>query len=160
MDSSVYLAFAFSLPVLAPIAVMGIETSQSRRVVMGCLLAIGSIVSVVWLAGMFRGAVSARIDGHHIAYLADVVDGPLVAVFYVLATCGTLLASSDRRIVIFGASNVVAVTFLAWLTVGGLTSLWCAWAAMASVAIALYVRATGSNVAHKISAGWALAAGI
>ncbi|MGZ8623561.1 MAG: hypothetical protein ACXWYQ_05295, partial [Actinomycetota bacterium] len=58
----------------------------------------------------------------------------------VIAACGALLASSDRLIRIFGVSNLVAVTMLAWLTVGGLTSLWCVWAAVTSVAINRYLR--------------------
>ena len=48
--------------------------------------------------------------------------------------------SSDRLIVLFGVSNLVAVMVLAWLTVGGLTSLWCVWAAVTSVAIDVYLR--------------------
>ena len=37
-------------------------------------------------------------------------------------------------------SNLLAVVLLVWLTVGGLTSLWCVWAAITSVAIDLYLR--------------------
>lgn len=48
--------------------------------------------------------------------------------------------SSDRWISAFGISNVVTVTFLAWLTVGGLTSLWCVWAAITTVAIDVCLR--------------------
>ena len=36
-----------------------------------------------------------------------------------------------------------AVAVLVWLTVGGLTSLWCVWAAITSVAIDLYLRDEG-----------------
>jgi hypothetical protein len=110
-----------------------------------CLLTVGAVVSAFLLTSVFHGSVSARIDGHHIAYTANVANGSLLAMLYILATCGTLLLSSDRRIVLFGASNVVAVMFLAWLTVGGLTSLWCTWAAITSISIVLYLRAPGGT---------------
>ena len=39
-----------------------------------------------------------------------------------------------------GVAHVAAVVVLVWLTVGGLTSLWCVWAAVTSVAIDLFLR--------------------
>jgi hypothetical protein len=37
---------------------------------------------------------------------------------------------------------VAAVMGLGWLTFTGFTSLWCAWAAVTSIAIAVYLRRT------------------
>jgi len=146
----IYLAFAFALPVIGPIAVMSTETQRRRWATMAGLLGVGLVISAMLLVSLFSGPVSARIDGHHIAYATNIVDGPLVAVLYVFATCGALLLSSDRRIVIFGALNVVAVLVLAWVMVGGLTSLWCAWAALASIAIALYLRGATPNTDGQV----------
>ena len=58
--------------------------------------------------------------------------------------------ASDRWIRDFGVSNLLAVGLLAWLTVGGLASLWCVWAAITSVAIDLYLR-DGERRAHLIT---------
>jgi len=135
-----YLAFAFVLPILGPLAIMSVETGRHRRAGMGVLLAAGTVVSAILLASVFGGSVSAHVDGHHIAYAASIPNGTFLAVLYVLITCGALLLSSDTRIVLFGASNIAAVVMLAWLTIGGLTSLWCAWAAISSAAIAWYLR--------------------
>jgi hypothetical protein len=41
----------------------------------------------------------------------------------------------------FGAVNLVAVALLAWIDHTAVISLWCAWAAITSIAIALHVRA-------------------
>ena len=41
----------------------------------------------------------------------------------------------------FGAANMVAVLVLAWLYETAFISLWCAWAAITSISIALWLRA-------------------
>ena len=48
--------------------------------------------------------------------------------------------SGYRNVVIFGAANLVAVIVIARLTVSGFASVWCAWAAVSSAAIALHCR--------------------
>lgn len=135
-----YLAFAFALPVIVPLVVLAIESDAGRRRAMETLLALGIVVSLALESSVVGGAVNAHIEGHHITYAAVVPFGLLLAVLYVVITCGSLLLSSDQRIAIFGATNVVAVIVLAWIATNGLTSLWCGWAAAASVAIALYLR--------------------
>ena len=58
----------------------------------------------------------------------------------VLVTCGSLLLSVHGHVRWFGLVNLVAVGLLTWLDQGALVSLWCAWAAVTSVAIAVHVR--------------------
>jgi hypothetical protein len=48
--------------------------------------------------------------------------------------------SGYRNVVIFGAANLVAVIVIARLTISGFASVWCAWAAVSSVAVALHCR--------------------
>ena len=91
---------------------------------------------------MVRGPVAASVDGYSLNYDTGVgIGGPLAAV-YVVACCGALLVSSHRSIVVFGVANVVAVGVLTWMSTQELTSLWCFWAAVASVAIAAHLRAS------------------
>ena len=87
--------------------------------------------------------MSAHIDGMHVSYLVDLPGGPVVGALYVATTCGALLLSTDRWIRAFGMVNLMAVGVLVWLVVGDLTSLWCVWAAITSVAIGLFLRETG-----------------
>lgn len=138
--TSLFLAVAFVLPVWVPLAVRGVEPSSRRRRNMAALAALGALVAFVLLGATARGPVEAAIAGHHIAYAVAVPSAGAIGTLYVLATCGALLMSSERSIRYFGVSNLVAVTGLAWLTIGGLTSLWCAWAAITSVGIDLYLR--------------------
>ena len=46
------------------------------------------------------------------------------------------MLSSERRIAAFGLANLAAVVVLVWIESSALTSLWCAWAAITSLAIA------------------------
>jgi hypothetical protein len=136
----IYLAIAFLLPLWVPLAVRGVEPSPGRRPVITVMVGIGLLVSLILLGTIVWGPVDAAIVGHHIAYDVDIPGGGAIGVLYVVATCGALLLSSDRWIRYFGMLNVAAVVVLVWITVGGLTSLWCVWAAVTSVAIDLFLR--------------------
>jgi ethanolamine transporter EutH len=138
----VFLAFAFALPFLVPLAMFRSERVPWRRWAMGALLAVGAVTTGFLLASIVGGPVGASIDGHHIAYSADVTYAALLTILYVVATCGSLLAASDHLLAAFGLFNLAVVALITWLTFTGLTSLWCAWAAIGSVAIAAYLRRT------------------
>lgn len=151
----VYLLLAFGvLPVYVPIAMAVLERNRDRQRGMWHLTAVGGAVSLVLVATMIRGPVEAAIGGRYIAYDIGLSHGGLVVAGYVFATCGALLLSSHRTIVRFGMFNVVAVAVLVWLNTTGFASLWCAWAAIASVGIAYGLR-SGSLVAERPSRlGW------
>ncbi|MCE9621471.1 MAG: hypothetical protein K8R99_03895 [Actinomycetia bacterium] len=136
-----YLLFAFVvLPIFVPAAVMLLEPKGRRRQAMGGLVVLGIGVSGVLLAAMIRGPVTATLNNHNIAYETDLKAGVLVVMAYVVATCGSLLLSSHIEFAIFGIVNLVAVAVFAKLTIDGFASLWCAWAAIASAALAIHMR--------------------
>lgn len=136
-----YLLVAFVvLPVLVPLAVAALERTRWRRRAMVGLAGLGSGVAVTLLAAMVRGPVTVRLRPYHLAYGLDLQAGFVVVVAYVVAVCGALLLSSERHLVVFGVVNTVAVGVIAWLTVDGFASVWCAWAAVSSGAIAAHLR--------------------
>jgi hypothetical protein len=135
----IYLAVAFLLPLWVPLAVRGVEQVRGRRTIITLLSGVGVVVSMILLGAIVWGPVGAVVEGHHIAYSVD-IPGRAIGSLYAVATCRALLLASDRRIRFFGVSNLAAVVVLVWLTVGGLTSLWCVWAAVTSVEIDLYLR--------------------
>lgn len=135
-----YLAVAFGvLPVLIPVAVGALEPAANRRRVIA-FGAIGIAVSATLMYAVVRGPIEASIDGHRIAYRADLWQGGLLVALYILATTGSLLISHHEHVRWFGASNLVAAFFLAWMDKKGFISLWCVWAAITSGAIALHLR--------------------
>jgi hypothetical protein len=135
-----YLMIAFGLvPVLIPVAVAALEPPARRQRLTGFVVA-GCLVAGVLMVALVRGPVEAVVESRHIAYHVRLWHGGLLVMLYVVATCGPLLFSSFRHIRRYGVLNLGAVCGLAWLSQSGLISLWCVWAAVTSVAIAVHLR--------------------
>ena len=136
----IYLLFAFVvLPTMVPTMVLLLEPLGRRRVI-APFLVLGVVTSAVLLETMVSGHPSATLGAYHVAYTIGLQHGMVIIGLYILATSGSMLASSIRNVVWFGAVNVVAVIVLAKLCANGFTSLWCFYAALASGAIALHMR--------------------
>jgi hypothetical protein len=147
-----WLLFAFVvLPVLLPIAVDLIERSKPRRLLIGAFAGIGFAVAAALAIAIFRGPINAQIHGRCISYGVDAVGGSggEWTLLYVIAACGALLASTHRDLAVLGGVNLVVTPLLMWLTVDGFVSLWCFWAAIASIVIAVHLR----HVARTRDAG-------
>jgi hypothetical protein len=143
-----YLLFALVvLPVLAPLLVLFVEPRRRRRWSIAPFVALGAVVSAILLEAMLVGHPAARLGDAHLAYSIGLRHGVAVIGLYVLATCGPMLVSSHRDAVWFGVGNLLAVIVLARLCADGFTSLWCAYAAVLSAAIALHLRATQRRLA-------------
>lgn len=136
-----YLLFAFvGLPMLVPALVLRLEPTAARRRRIVPFLVLGVLVAA-WLLVVMLGSHPVAEPGHfHIAYDIGLDHGTVVGGLYALATCGAMVASSLRHVVWFGAANLVAVLVLMRLSTGGFASLWCFYAALASGAIAMYMR--------------------
>ena len=135
-----YLTISFAvLPVLVPLAVGALEPVSNRRRV-GLFTATGAVVAVVLTYAVVRGPVRAKIESHHIAYYVDLWNGGLIVAVYVVAVCGSLLMSRRNHVRWFGVANLLAACLLVWLSQSGFISLWCVWAAVSSVAIAVHLR--------------------
>lgn len=147
-----YLAVAFGLlPWFVPLAVRAIEPDAGRRDKMAALAVVGGAVSVVLMAAVIRGPVVVTDGGRYLQYGVPLSFGGVLVAAYVLATCGALLLSTHRFAAQFGAVNLVAVILLSVMLSSGFISLWCAWAAVVSVAIALHLRQPGraTRPAHR-----------
>jgi len=59
-------------------------------------------------------------------------------VLYVIATCGSLFFSKIRSMVVFGAANLAILLIVMAFKRYAFTSLWCAYAAVASAIILYY----------------------
>lgn len=135
-----YLLFAFVvLPVYVPLSVWAFAGPGRRRWI-GPFIGLGAAVSTVLFAAMLRGPVEWSAADRHVQYGTGLRAGTFVVALYVVATCAPLLLSRVRAVVLFGVVNLVAVAVLAQLLVHGFISLWCAWAAVTSAALALHLR--------------------
>lgn len=137
----IYLLIAFVvLPIFVPLAVHALEPPGPRRSNMVPFILMGAAVSAILLTAMVRGPIGVTEHPYHLAYSLNPPHVTVVITFYVAAVCGALLFSGYRHIEIFGAANLVAVVVIAWMTVNGFASVWCAYAALAAAAIALHMR--------------------
>jgi hypothetical protein len=137
----IYLLIAFVvLPIFVPVAVLALEPTAQRRRRMAPFVALGAGVSTVLFASMLRNPIDVAERPYHLAYSVTIGNGGVVVALYVAAVCGALLFSGYKHVEIFGLANLVAVGFLAWLTIDGFASLWCAYAALSAGAIALHMR--------------------
>jgi hypothetical protein len=142
----IYLLFAFVvLPTYVPLAIRALEPPGRRRDIMTGFVALGGAVSLLLFGAMIRGPVSASLGMHHIAYNIRLDAGLPIVAAYIAATCVSAIFSGYRHIAIFGVVNLIAVAVLARLTIDGFASLWCGWAALTSLAIALHIRFGGKN---------------
>lgn len=136
----VYLVVAFALPIVVPLAVRGHETDPGRRRGMAPFAVLGGIVAAVLYAELFAGPATATECTRYLAYDIGLRNGGAVAAGYIAATCLPLLLASERRIALFGVANLAAVSVLAVVVARGVISLWCAWAAVASLLIVAHLR--------------------
>jgi hypothetical protein len=137
----IYLLVAFVVvPILVPVAIWVLQPTARRRWIITPFVALGTGVACVLLVSMLRGPVTVRLGSYHLAYSIGLRHGLLIIGLYVVATCGSLLFSGYKHIVIFGIANLVVVVILARLTADGFASLWCFYAALASGAISLHMR--------------------
>ena len=136
-----YLLIAFVvLPVFVPLAVVALEPTKRRKLMMAPFVSIGVAVAVVLFEAMVRGPVAVKLAPYHLSYSIRLPDGFLVVALYVVAVCGPLLMSGYRHVAIFGIVNLIAVVIIARLTISGFASIWCGWAAVSSGAITLHCR--------------------
>lgn len=101
-------------------------------VVIGCLTGL----YILWALTAYP--TQTFIRNHSIVYINSATNNMAVAVLYVIATCGSLLFSKIRELVIFGVANVAILLVVMAVKRYAFTSVWCAYAAVASVIILAY----------------------
>jgi len=78
------------------------------------------------------------VRGNSIVYINQATNNTAVALLYVIATCGSLFFSKVKMMVVFGAANLAILLIVMEFKRYAFTSLWCAYAAVASVIILAY----------------------
>jgi hypothetical protein len=100
------------------------------------VLGAGTTLYILWALIAYPLEVSVR--GNSIVYVNQATNNTAVAVLYVIATCGSLFFSKIRSMVVFGAANLTILLIVMAFKRYAFTSLWCAYAAVASVIILYY----------------------
>jgi hypothetical protein len=126
------------LPFLLPLSVLLFEPDAKSRRRMQPFLLLGSLTTLFILWALTAYPTQISVKGNSIVYINQATNNTTVAVFYVIATCGSLLFSKVKDMVIFGFANLVILLTVMAVKRYAFTSLWCAYAAIASVIILAY----------------------
>jgi hypothetical protein len=126
------------LPFLLPLSVLLFEPNGKSRKRMIPFLAIGTGTTIYILWALTAYSFEVYVKGNSIVYINPATNNTVVAVLYVIATCGSLFFSKVRDMVIFGAANLIILLAVMAVKRYAFTSLWCAYAAVASLIILAY----------------------
>ncbi len=126
------------LPFLLPLSVLLFEPRRQDRRRMMPFVALGGATTLYMLWGLIAYPLQIYVKENSIVYFNPATNNTALAVLYVIATCGSLFFSKVRSMVIFGAANLVILLTVMAFKRYAFTSLWCAYAAIASVIILVY----------------------
>jgi hypothetical protein len=134
------------LPFLLPLSVLLFEPDVKSRRRMLPFLLLGGATTLYILWALTAYPLQVYIRGDSIVYINQATNNTAVAVLYVIATCGSLFMSKVRPMVIFGAANLTILLVVMEVKRYAFTSLWCAYAAIASLIILAYFwRSSGER---------------
>jgi len=126
------------LPFLMPMSVFLFEASAIHRKRMLPFVVLGAGTSLYMLWALMTYPLEIYLRGNSIVYINQGTYHTTLAILYVIATCGSLFFSKVRDMVIFGAANLLILLVVMAVKRYAFTSLWCAYAAVASVIVLAY----------------------
>lgn len=135
-------------PVFAPLAAFAIEPDALRRRLIGLCLAVGGAVSAYFLWALLMQPHDALIADGHISYRIGETPVTVEGAYMVATTMG-LLVSSYRSVAALGLIVLAGSIVSYAVYMETFVSVWCFFAAVASVVVAGHFRA----VAMRRAAG-------
>jgi hypothetical protein len=136
----VYVFIAWPLlPALVPTSVMLLEPRERARRV-APFVAIGWVVAAYLAYVVLARPVLVVEHPHCLEYQTGVAHPLVWATLYVVAICGALVVSSYGLVRVFGVLNLLGLIVVSMIYFAAFTSLWCAYAAVASLAVWLHMR--------------------
>jgi hypothetical protein len=126
------------LPFLLPLSVLLFEPSAKSRRRMLPFVVLGGATTLYILWALTAFPLQLYVKGNSIVNINQATNNTAVALLYVIATCGSLFFSKIKMMVIFGAANLAILLVVMEVKRYAFTSLWCAYAAVASVIILAY----------------------
>jgi hypothetical protein len=133
------------LPFLLPLSVLLFEPDAGSRRRMLPFLVLGGATTLYILWALTAFPLQLYVRGNSIVYINQATNNIAVAVLYVIATCGSLFFSKIRMMVVFGMANLAIVLVVMGIKRYAFTSVWCAYAAVASVIILAYFWASSEE---------------
>jgi hypothetical protein len=126
------------IPFVIPLSVLLFEPTRARRRRMLPFAVLGLGLTLFMLWGLAAYPLQVFVVGNSIVYVNAGTNHTWVAVLYVVATCGSLFFSKIPDMVLFGAANLAILLAVMAVKRYAFTSVWCAYAAVASLIICAY----------------------
>src|SRR5271170_6944277 len=133
------------LPFLLPLSVLLFEADVKSRRRMLPFVVLGGATTLYILWALTAYPLQVYVRGNSIVYINQATNNTAVGLLYVIATCGSLFFSKVRAMIIFGAANLAILLVVLAFKSYAFTSLWCAYAAIASLIILAYFWRTTKN---------------
>jgi hypothetical protein len=133
------------LPLLLPLSVLLFEPDGKgrRRMLALVVLGGGTTLYILWALTAYPTQIFEKQNT--IVYINQATNNTAVAILYVIATCGSLFLSKVKPMVIFGLANLTILLVVMAFKRYAFTSLWCAYAAIASIIILAYFWRTSAS---------------
>jgi len=126
------------LPFLLPLSVLLFEPDVKSRRRMLPFVVLGGLLTLYMLWALIAYPTQTFIKSNSIVYINPATNNTAIAVLYVVATCGSLLFSKVKDMVVLGLANIAILLAVMAVKRYAFTSVWCAYAAVASVIILAY----------------------
>jgi hypothetical protein len=101
---------------------------------------LGGALSLYILWGLIAYPLQVSVQDNSIVYINAISTTTLIAVLYVIATCGSLFFSGYRDLITLAWLNLVGLLVVMEVKRYAFTSVWCAYAAVVSVIIYFFFR--------------------
>jgi hypothetical protein len=133
------------LPFLLPLSVLLFEADVKNRRRMLPFVVLGGATTLYILWALTAYPLQVYIRGNSIVYINRATNNTAVALLYVIVTCGSLFFSKVKPMVVFGGANLAILLIVMGVKRYAFTSLWCAYAAIASLIIVTYFWKSSEN---------------
>ena len=140
------LTYAYSMfshvlwPIFVPVSVLLMETNPARKKILKLFSVIGAAVGLYLLYFIVVDPVTSHVVNESIAYHSPHFYAIPTMFFYLVATCGSCLASSHKIIKVFGVMLLASFAIAAWFYTETFFSVWCFFAAVLSIIVFWYFK--------------------
>ena len=133
------------LPLLLPLSVLLYEPTARRRLYMLPFTIAGGALTLYTLWALTAFPTQISTEKHSVVYQNGATHNAYVAVVYAIVTCGPLFFSRVKTMIWFGVANLTILIATMIVKEYAFTSVWCAYAAIASVMIWFGFRNSSSE---------------
>ncbi|HVN57553.1 MAG TPA: DUF6629 family protein [Bacteroidales bacterium] len=155
MPATYYFLFMADVvwPIMVPISLLRMESSESRKRYLKLFSAAGLVLGTYYLTNIITRHITPVTNGFHIDYSNDFPDKLVMPAFllYLVVTIAPIFISGVKRMFVFGIVIFIAVAVSGFFYTQYLSSVWCFFAAAASVIIYWILTPTWKGAEEHVS---------